>query len=305
MDQELDICILTETWLNDNISDKSKINDMTPNTHNLYHMPRKTKIGGGVGMLINKVFKTDIIENYPFVSFEYINLKITYKNRSIQIVAIYRPPNMSRRGFLSEFGELLDSLNDNRNILICGDFNLHMDNKSDSYVTEFNELLESHNLENTVNEPTSLSNHIIDLVIHIKTSKLVSDLMIEPECDLSPVHKLVLFNINIWINNITTKRITYRNKTNFDAEEMIDKSMAEIRRNNLQCECIRRNPQTCVCCFTKNSKTIMTNNYNNICPEETKDIIVRESAKWYNRELREAKKNKRKMEDRWKRSKKI
>ena len=111
------------------------------------------------------------------------------------------------------------------------------------------------------------------------------------------LYHLVLFNINVWINNITAKRITYRNKTNFDAEEMIDKSMAEIRGKRLQCECIRRNPHTCVCCFTKNNKTITTKNYNNLCPEETKNIIVKESDKWYNMELREAKKHKRKMED--------
>ena len=303
VDQDLDICMLTETWLSNNISDYSKIKDMTPDTHNFHHIPRVTKTGGGVGILINKLYKTSIVNNHSYESFEHINLKSTYNNKNIQIIIIYRPPSMSKRRFLNEFGELLDMLNDNRNILICGDFNLHLENKRDNYVCEFDELLESHNMENTVTEPTSLSNHIIDLVIQTKNNKLVSELMVEPECTISPVHKHILFKIDVWKSSTMKKKITYRKKTNLEAEKLIDKSIIEIRENNLQCECTRRNTQICVDCFTNSSKNIMAHNYNDMCPVVTSEIIVKENAKWYNSDLREAKKNKRKMEDKWKRAK--
>ena len=306
-DQDLDICMLTETWLRNNISDNSKINEMTPITHNFYHVPRINKSGGGVGLLIKKLYKTKIVSNQSFDSFEHINLKILYNNKSIQTIIIYRPPNMSKREFLKDFGDLLNTLNDSRNILICGDFNLHLDNKSDNYVSEFNELLESHDLENTIDETTSLSGHIIDLVIQTKNNRLVNEIIIEPECTISPVHKVIHFSLDIRKSCNITKKITYRKKTNYNAEKFIEKSVLEIREkrenNNSFCESCR-SLQSCVNCFTRSSKTIMANNYDNICPEETKEIIVRENAKWYNSELREAKKNKRKMEDKWKRSKK-
>ena len=305
IDQDLDICMLTETWLRNNFSDKSKISEMTPITHNCHHIPRPNKGGGGVGILIKKVIKTKIVNNQSFDSFEHMNLKVTYKNKSIQIIIIYRPPSMSKREFLRDFGDLLNTLNDNKSILICGDFNLHLDNRNDFYVSEFNEILESHDLENIVNEATSLSGHIIDLVIQSKSNRFVSELVIEPECTISPVHKLIIFSTNIWRSGNMTKKITYRNKTNYEAEKFIEKSMSEIREiNNLVCENCGRNPQNCVNCFTERSKTIMAYNYNNMCPMETREIVVRENAKWYNSELREAKKNKRKMEDKWKRSKK-
>ena len=83
-------------------------------------------------------------------SFEYINTKITHCNKNIQGIIIYKPPSTSKRMFLEEFSDFLDTLNDNRNVLICGDFNLHMEDKTDNYVNEFMELLESHNLENIV-----------------------------------------------------------------------------------------------------------------------------------------------------------
>ena len=204
----------------------------------------------------------------------------------------------------------MDTLNDNRNILICGDFNLHLEN-NDNYVSEFVELLDVHDLENTVKESTSLNNHIIDLVIQNKNNKIVNQVEVEPECAISPVHKLILFNINVWKNCTMIKTTTYRSKTNFNAEKFIDECSTEIHEYgemNLQCNCELgnncRNKKVCVNCFTKYSKNIMSSNYNNKCQEVTKQIKVKENAKWYNSELREARKNKRKMEDKWKRSKK-
>ena len=35
----LDICILTETWLNNNFSDSLKIKEMILKSHNFYHIP--------------------------------------------------------------------------------------------------------------------------------------------------------------------------------------------------------------------------------------------------------------------------
>ena len=48
-DQDLDIYMLTETWLSNNISESSKIKEMTPNTHVFKHVPRENRNGGGVG----------------------------------------------------------------------------------------------------------------------------------------------------------------------------------------------------------------------------------------------------------------
>ena len=57
IDQEIDICMLTETWLSNNLSDNSKICEMTPNSFDFYHIPRENRNGGGVGALIKKYIK--------------------------------------------------------------------------------------------------------------------------------------------------------------------------------------------------------------------------------------------------------
>ena len=251
-----------------------------------------------------------MINQSKFKSFENINIKINHLNKNIQIIIIYKPPNTSKREFLDEFGGFLDTvLIDSRNILICGDFNLHVDNKADNYVKEFLEILESHNLENCVDDPTTLSNHLIDLVIQNKDSNIVSGLEVEPDCTISPVHKLISFNVNIWRSTVVKKTITYRNKNNFDAETYIDESIKKIDENRRKCKCISENRQideeTCVSCYTASRKNILAMNYNDICPEINKQIIIKENAKWFNSELREAKKKKRRLEDKWKRSNRL
>ena len=50
----LDILILTETWLSHGVQDQSRINDMLPNTHTFHHKSREKKTGGGVGVFLSK-----------------------------------------------------------------------------------------------------------------------------------------------------------------------------------------------------------------------------------------------------------
>ena len=134
-DLSLDICILTETWLNNNISDSSKIKEMTPISYNFYHIPRENKWGGGVGIFTRKSFtKVQTMNNDDYNSFEYMDTKITSENKNVRLITVYRPPNNSKRIFLEEMSDLLDSIENKTNLIICGDFNLHLDNLNDNYV---------------------------------------------------------------------------------------------------------------------------------------------------------------------------
>ena len=109
----LDMCLLTETWLQGNISDNSKIKEMTPRTHGFYHVPRKEKIGGGVGAFVSKTFsKVSIKNDMIFESFEYIYLELIRNNKGLEVIILYRPPNSNRKKFMEEFGVLVEMVND-------------------------------------------------------------------------------------------------------------------------------------------------------------------------------------------------
>ena len=53
-------------------------------------------------------------------------------------------------------------------LMITGDFNFHVDNKSNSSCINFLQLLESFNLTQHVCEPTHPSGHTLDLIITTK-----------------------------------------------------------------------------------------------------------------------------------------
>ena len=301
----LDIFILTETWLSNNLSDSSKIKEMTPVTHNFHHIPRVDKWGGGVGIFIKKSFtklQTINIENYS--SFEYMDTKIISGNKNVRLIVVYRPPNKSKRIFLEEINDLLESLENKTNLLICGDFNVHWDNPDDNFVKEFIDILELHNLVNQVNIPTSKMNHIIDLVIHSKNKKITSNIEVEPECTISLTHKLITFEIEFNKLENKRKKIIFRNKKNFDPKQFIETCTEEITRIEKTCECSRsqQEEQACVSCFTAQSKKILLTRYNEKCPIIEKMIKEHERAKWFNNEVKEAKKQRRKMENKWRKN---
>ena len=302
----LDVLILTETWLSNDISDSSKIKEMIPKSHNFYHIPRENRSGGGVGVLIKKTFtKVKVMNVESFESFEYIDTKITSDNKNIRIITVYRPPNKSKSRFIEEMSDFLDTIDDTSDLVLCGDFNLHFDNPKDNYVNKFKDILDNHELINNVNAPTSKSNHIIDLIIHNKSKKITKKIEIEPECTISPVHKLITFEIDIKKSAAIRKKITYRNRKNFNAENFINECINDVSKMTIKCECKKsqekQEEQRCVSCYTAISKKIMSNKYDEKCPEIEKLITSREKAKWYNKDLNEAKKLRRKLEDKWKR----
>ena len=272
---DLDILMLTETWLCNNISDSSKIKEMTPKLHNFYHKPRENKLGGGVGIFIKKSFtKVQLMNTINFSSFEHLDVKITSVNKNIRIILIYRPPNKSKNEFIEELSDLIETFEDTRNLVLCGDFNLHIDNQNDTYVKRFTDILENNDLINKVNSPTSIGNHIIDLVIQNERGGIASNIEIEPECLISPTHKLITFEIDTKKTENIKKKIIYRNKDNFDAKNFIDECTNEISRMNMNCECEERShqrEQICVSCHTEKSKKIMLTKYNERCPENEKN----------------------------------
>ena len=226
---ELDVLLLSETWLQGNISDCSKIKELKPDTHNFYHIPRKTRSGGGVGAVVSKCFSGVTIKNeIVFESFEYIDLELKRKNKVLEVILLYRPPNSSKRKFIEEFGTLLEIVSDVRNTIISGDFNLWMDDDEDNYVIEFKELLEAFNIINGVLSPTSISGHIIDLVMYCGDSYFVRNIEVEPDFEYCKVHRLVTFDIDVSRSKVIKKWITYRDKKNFDANGFIDESIMDM-----------------------------------------------------------------------------
>ena len=180
---DLDLVAVTESWLTPDSGD-DVLRGICPEGYLSLHRPRLEKRGGGLALIYRSTIRPHILD-IPFIPtvFESLVCSLSINSSAILLVLLYRPPNSSHVSFLAEFGQFLDHLiNVRGNLLIVGDFNIHVDNRDSTFAEDFSSILVSHDLVQHVNEATHVDNHTLDLVIsrsglvsRCYTSDLISD----------------------------------------------------------------------------------------------------------------------------------
>src|SRR5207244_13415902 len=100
----------------------------------------------------------------------------TIASSSYIILTIYRPPASNIGLFLSEFSSLLeDIISSPSELIITGDFNIHVDDATCHTATSFLSILDSFGLSQLVDFPTHISGHTLDLVITRSSSTFFSE----------------------------------------------------------------------------------------------------------------------------------
>ena len=91
------------------------------------------------------------------------------------MIIIYRPPSsVPLSTFYHEFSLLLEVLSTaSGELLIVGDFNLHVDSSCDVNALHFCDLIASFDLKQWVTTLTHTSGHILDLIITRNQCKLI------------------------------------------------------------------------------------------------------------------------------------
>ena len=102
------------------------------------------------GFLIREPF-TQLPASLPdFSSFESSNVTLKLPHTELSVFNIYRPPSATRRvpfsNFLDEFSSFLSLAATPHEIIITGDFNIHLDNLTDTLTSQFLSVLSSYNL---------------------------------------------------------------------------------------------------------------------------------------------------------------
>ena len=105
---------------------------------------------------------------------ETLLVRLSSDRGDINIVVVYRPPSSKFESFLREFAILIQRVFATPlPFVILGDFNVHVDNRSDPKARKFLDLLDIHNLTQHVSEATNTSGHILDLIITSNHGKTV------------------------------------------------------------------------------------------------------------------------------------
>ncbi|XP_062400145.1 uncharacterized protein LOC134089717 [Sardina pilchardus] len=159
MDHKLDFLCLTETWQQSN--DFFHLNQAVPHGFVYICKSRSSGRGGGLALLYRENMKLTPLSVPDHTSFELLAVQIKGPTPTI-IAVLYRPPKLSNT-FIPELSTVLTALNAmSPNVILMGDFNIHMDNCSNAFTKDF--MLDSFGITQHVNCPTHSKGHILDLV---------------------------------------------------------------------------------------------------------------------------------------------
>lgn len=192
VNERIQILIITETWLRGQLEwDNAILNEITPPTHEFFHVPRIKKKGGGIAVIISKKLRSKQIDlKVKPKSFELCLFHIEFHSHVVVVASIYRPPNTTLAMFYDELRELCSSLVCYSHYILLGDFNLSF--KPDSALPSlWSDLLETFSLTQHITEATHDSGNILDMVVS-NSPEIISEIkMIDGISD----HRCILFSL--------------------------------------------------------------------------------------------------------------
>ncbi|KAI2657322.1 GTP 3',8-cyclase [Labeo rohita] len=138
--RKCDFLCLTETWQQPN--DFSQLNDCTPPRFVYICQPRLSGRGGGLAIVYNEKWKVLPLSVPDFSTFECLVCNLPGPTPTV-VATVYRRPK-PHIDFLNDFAALLTHLSTVLpNVILLGDFNIHMDNSDLPLTRDFSSCLES------------------------------------------------------------------------------------------------------------------------------------------------------------------
>ena len=204
---------------------------------------------------------------------EYAKWKVASANSFLNILGVNRPPDSSIPQFLDNFTELLvDIVASNTNLVILGDFNIHVNYVNDPNASIFLDIMTALGLKQHVRGPTHKSGNCLDLIF---TEEMSTTKQIKCSQSLSVSdHNSIWCILNIPKEDCTHKEVTYRKLSEIDLAQLVDNmSLEMIKEENLD---------DMVAMLEENFSTAL----NNQAPEVTKVIKVRKKKPWFGNELK-------------------
>ena len=156
IDRSIDVLTLSETWLTvDTLPSTPKA--LTPQGYSIFHSPRTSGHGGGLATIYRSFLKFSKIPIPTYSSFESTCSRFsipTIPSFSFILLTVYRPPSSSFPYFISHFSSLLEDLaTSNSELIITGDFNIHVDQPHTNPSSQFINLLHDFSLTQHINFP--------------------------------------------------------------------------------------------------------------------------------------------------------
>uniref|UniRef100_A0A8K9ULD5 Reverse transcriptase domain-containing protein n=1 Tax=Oncorhynchus mykiss TaxID=8022 RepID=A0A8K9ULD5_ONCMY len=271
------------------------LNEASPPGYTSDHIPRASRKGGGVANIYDSKFQFTK-KKMTFSSFELLVMKSMQPTQSLFIATVYRPPG-PYTAFLTEFPEFLsDLVVIADNILIFGDFNIHMEKSTDPLQKAFGAIIDSVGFVQHVSGPTHCHSHTLDLVLSHGIN--VVDLNVFPHNPGLSDHHFITFAIAT--NNLLRPqpRIIKSRAINSQTTQRF----LDVLPDSF---CLPKDArgQKSVNHLTEELNLTLRNTLDAVAPLKTKNISHKKLAPWYTENTRALKQASRKLERKWRHTK--
>ena len=198
--------------------------------------------------------------------------------------------------FFEEFSQLIEHLMEDYiyPLVIAGDFNFHVDDLNHRDALKFTDLLESVNLIQHVKSPTHRQGHTLDLIITRKEEDMIADVQVL--ADVYSDHRVICCKINYSKPPSAKILKTYRPTKSLDVTKL-QRDMADAF-SQIDSSTSTRSLDDVVSLYNDALKGI----YDTLALIQTRWIRHRPQAPWYDNNLRQAKRDKRRLERKFRKS---
>ena len=226
--RKCDICFISEAWLK--LKDTSVIAEIKQLGYNVKFQPRKgSRRGGGVCVLFKEHINVQKCNIKSYKTFEILEVIINGNNDLLRVSTFYRTGKMTAQGrimFTNDLDDYLGNLMQKKGEkLLCGDFNIHVQNNDNLDTKTFYSVTESYGFCQLVNSPTHRDGATLDLVFIQKQgnyrSLIQNSLLIHDLCfSLTSDHNFIEFTVPFKKETVEMKHIelSYRDFKNVDVE---------------------------------------------------------------------------------------
>ena len=295
VENNYDVSALAETWLSPGDKDLSVIAEVVPTGFKILHQPRESGRGGGLAVIYKDNIDIKLLSSNGYRSFEHMEFFMRTVSKCIRLCVVYCPPPSAANGltiklFMDEFTTLLTHLNaSSGHLLIIGDFNFHLDDRTSSSACQFSELYESFSLHQLVTESTHHHGHILDLVLTKSSDKILTSVNVIPADSISD-HQAVSFCLESEKPSFSRKLISYRKLKSIDIPAFIH-DVTQSPLSNISTELLSS--------AIKQYDEVLAGLLDRHAPLKQKVLTVRPKAAWYKDEIAFAKRSRRKLERQW------
>ena len=166
----IDLLVITESWLTSKDDLWLQSQGMSKLGLKFINTPRSDgRRGGGILIIYDQALNVEPLSTGSHPAFESQLIKITVHKKVAHVLGVYHPPGSTNSTpdsmFVDQFADLVqDLMLRHNNLILLGDFNLHVNDPANADAVFFVDALSALGLNQIVNKATHVSCNTLDLV---------------------------------------------------------------------------------------------------------------------------------------------